>query len=50
MLTTIAFVLLVLWVLGVAGAYTIGWFIHILLVAAIIMFLVRIIRGQNPVK
>lgn len=50
MLTTIAFVLLILWVLGVAGVYSIGWFIHILLVAAIIMFLVRIISGQNPVK
>jgi hypothetical protein len=50
MLTTIAIILLVLWVLGIAGAYSIGWFIHVLLVAAIIMFLVRIIRGQNPVK
>jgi hypothetical protein len=50
MLTTIAFILLILWVLGVVGAYSIGWFIHVLLVVAIIMFLIRIIRGQNPVK
>jgi hypothetical protein len=50
MLTTIAVILLVLWLLGVVGAYTIGAFIHILLVAAIIMFLIRIIRGRNPVE
>lgn len=50
MLTTIALVLLVLWILGVVGVYTIGWFIHLLLVAAIIMFLIRIIQGKNPVE
>jgi hypothetical protein len=50
MLTTIAIILLILWFLGVVGVYTIGWFIHILLVIAIIMFLVRIIQGKNPVK
>ncbi len=50
MLVTIAIILLVLWFLGVIGAYTIGWFVHLLLVAAIIMFLIRIIQGQNPVK
>ncbi len=50
MLTTIAVVLLILWLLGVVGAYTIGWFIHILLVVAIIMFLIRIIKGKNPVE
>jgi len=50
MLTTIAFVLLVLWLLGVIGVYTVGWFIHILLVIAIIMFLIRIIQGENPLK
>ena len=49
MLITIAFILLVLWVLGIVGVYSIGWFIHILLVAAIILFLVRIIEGRNPV-
>lgn len=50
MLTTIAFILLVLWLLGVVGVYTVGWFIHILLVVAIIMFLIRIIQGKNPVQ
>ncbi len=50
MLTTLAVILLILWILGVVGAYTIGWFVHILLVAAIIMFLIRIIAGRNPVK
>ncbi len=47
---TIAIILLILWILGVVGVYTIGWFIHILLVAAVIIFLVRIIRGENPIK
>ena len=50
MLVTIAILLLVLWFLGVIGTYTIGWFVHFLLVLAIIMFLIRIIRGQNPIK
>ncbi len=50
MLTTIAIILLVLWLLGVVGVYTIGWFIHILLVVAVIMFLIRIINGRNPVE
>lgn len=49
MLLTIAFILLVLWVLGIVGVYSIGWFVHILLVAAIILFLVRIIEGRNPI-
>lgn len=50
MLTAIAFILLVGWLLGIVGVYSIGWFIHVLLVAAIIMFLIRIINGENPVK
>ncbi len=49
MLTTIAVILLVLWVLGIVSSYTISGFIHILLVIAIILFLIRIIRGQNPI-
>jgi len=49
MLVTIAFVLLVLWLLGIIGVYSIGWFIHILLVVAIILFLIRIIQGKNPI-
>jgi hypothetical protein len=50
MLTTIAVILLVLWLLGFVTSYTLGGFIHILLVVAIIMILVRLIRGENPIK
>lgn len=50
MLTTIAIILLILWFLGVIQVYTIGWFIHILLVIAIIMILIRVIQGRNPLK
>ena len=50
MLATIATILLILWFLGVIGVYSVGWFIHVLLVAAIIMFLIRIIQGENPMK
>lgn len=49
MLMTIAIVLLVLWLLGLVSSYTIGGLIHILLVAAIIIFLVRVIQGRRPV-
>ena len=48
MLVTIAIILLILWLLGIVGVYSIGWFIHILLVAAIILILIRIIQGRNP--
>ncbi len=50
MLTTIAIVLLILWLLGFVTSYTLGGFIHILLVVAIVMILVRLIRGENPIK
>ncbi|MFN8571196.1 MAG: lmo0937 family membrane protein [Gemmatimonadaceae bacterium] len=49
MLTTIALILIVLWLLGMVSAYTMGGFIHILLVVAIIMFLLRVIQGRRPV-
>jgi Family of unknown function (DUF5670) len=49
MLWTIFVVLLVLWLLGVVSSYTLGGFIHILLVIAIAVVLIRIIRGQRPV-
>lgn len=49
MLVTIAVILLVLWALGLVSSYTIGGFIHLLLVAAIILVLVRLIQGRNPV-
>jgi hypothetical protein len=48
MLYTIAVVLLILWLLGVVGVYTIGWFVHILLVIAIVLILIRVIQGKNP--
>ncbi|HEY4509008.1 MAG TPA: lmo0937 family membrane protein [Candidatus Paceibacterota bacterium] len=47
MLTTIAVVLVILWLLGVVTAHTIGGFIHILLVIAIIIVLIRVIRGEK---
>ena len=50
MLITIAVILIILWLLGVVTAYTVGGFIHILLVVAIILFLVRIIQGRNPIS
>jgi hypothetical protein len=49
MLMTIAVVLIVLWLLGMVSASTIGGFIHVLLVLAIIIVLVRIIQGRRPV-
>lgn len=47
MLETIAVVLIVMWLLGLVSTYTIGGFIHILLVVAIILFLVRWINGRT---
>lgn len=47
MLMTIAIILILLWLLGIVTSYTIGGFIHILLVIAIIVFLVRIIQGRR---
>jgi hypothetical protein len=49
MLMTIFVVLLILWLLGVVTSYTMGGFIHILLVVAIIVMLVRIIQGRKPI-
>lgn len=48
MLYTIAVVLLILWLLGLVSAYTMGGFIHILLVIAIVMILVNVISGRRP--
>lgn len=49
MLMTIAMLFLILWLLGVVSAYTLQGFIHILLVLAIIVVLVRIIQGRRPI-
>ena len=48
MLGTIAIVLLILWLLGLVSSYTMGGFIHILLVVAIVIVLVRVIQGRRP--
>jgi asparagine N-glycosylation enzyme membrane subunit Stt3 len=50
MLTTIATVLIILWLVGFIGFHVLGGFIHILLVLAVIFFLIRVIRGENPLK
>jgi hypothetical protein len=50
MLVTIAIILLILWLLGIVGVYAIGNYIYILLVIAIVLFLVRIIQGRNPLQ
>jgi hypothetical protein len=47
MLWTICVVLLVLWALGMVSSYTMGGFIHILLVLAVILFLIRVIQGRR---
>ena len=46
MLWTIAVVLIILWLLGLVSAYTFGGFIHVLLVVAIVVVLIRIIKGK----
>jgi hypothetical protein len=46
-LETIAIILIVLWVLGFVSSYTMGGFIHLLLVVAVVMVLVRLIRGNK---
>lgn len=48
MLWTIFIVLLILWLLGIVSGYTMGGFIHILLVIAIVVVLIRIIQGRRP--
>ena len=48
MLWTIFVILLVLWLLGLVSSYTMGGFIHILLVLAVITILVRVISGRKP--
>ena len=49
MLYTVAVVLLVLWLLGMVSSYTIGGFIHVLLVVALVLFLVKIISGKKVI-
>jgi hypothetical protein len=49
MLESIALILIILWILGLVSAYTLGGFIHILLVIAIIVIIIRVIRGRSVV-
>ena len=49
MLWTIAVILVILWALGLASAYTMGGFIHVLLVIAVIVVIVRLIQGRSVV-
>ncbi|MCK9490560.1 MAG: lmo0937 family membrane protein [Sulfurimonas sp.] len=47
MLETIAIILVILWLLGLVSSYTLGGFIHILLVIALVVILLRVIRGRR---
>jgi hypothetical protein len=49
MLWRIFVILLVLWLLGMVSSYTLGGFIHILLIVAIVVVLIRVIQGRRPV-
>ena len=49
MLYTIALVLVILWLLGLVSSYTIGGLIHVLLVIAVVIVLLRVINGQKPI-
>jgi len=48
MLETIAIILIILWLLGLVSSYTMGGFIHILLVLAIIVIIIRLVQGREP--
>jgi len=49
LLWTIAVIIVILWLLGLVTSYTLGGFVHILLVLAIIVILIRVIQGRRPV-
>lgn len=50
MLSTLVIVLVILWLLGMVTSYTLGGFIHLLLVIAVVVVLLRIIQGRNPIS
>ncbi len=50
MLWTVFVVLVVLWALGMVSSYTVGGYIHLLLLAAIAVVLIRVIQGRNPIS
>ncbi len=49
LLWTVAVILIILWLLGLVTSYTLGGFVHILLVLAIVMILIRVIQGRRPI-
>jgi hypothetical protein len=49
LLWTVAVILIILWLLGLVTSYTLGGFVHILLVLAIIVILIRVIQGRRPI-
>jgi hypothetical protein len=49
MLWTIFVILVVLWLLGMVSSYTLGGFIHILLILAVVVMLIRLLQGRSPV-
>ncbi len=49
MLWTLAVLLMILWLLGMVSSYTMGGFIHILLLLAVVAVLIRLIQGRNPI-
>ena len=49
LLMTIGVILLILWLLGLVTSYTMGGFIHLLLVLAIVVILIRVIQGRKPI-
>ncbi|WP_295800495.1 lmo0937 family membrane protein [uncultured Microbulbifer sp.] len=48
MLETIIVILVVLWLLGLVSSYTLGGFLHVLLVIAVILLILRLVRGRGP--
>jgi Family of unknown function (DUF5670) len=48
MLETIAVILIVLWLLGLVSSYTMGGLIHVLLVVAVVVILIRVVQGRRP--
>jgi hypothetical protein len=48
MLLTVAIILLILWALGFIGFHVVGWWIHLLLIVALIVFILNFVRGRPP--
>ena len=48
MLETIAVILIILWLLGLVSSYTMGGFVHLLLVIAVVVILIRVLQGRRP--